>query len=238
VGAGFDIRDDIGKVMGVEPEPFNNGYSMKFLDPFAAEETPIVEISSMYGDGAYGKVNVGLSLPPDPIKPGVELTSGPSAGQVLIGGADPGGGTPAPVISLYADAVGAEVGIGTESPVEALHVVGNVYVTGEVFQYTDTRAKTNVQPITDALGKVTVLEGVTYDLDGRIAGTKDGSPDRQVGFLAQDVEKVLPDAVKTLDDGYKAVNYSRLTALLVEAVKDLKAENEELRARIERLENQ
>jgi hypothetical protein len=57
----------------------------------------------------------------------------------------------------------------------------------------------------------------------------EGAAGRQVGFLAQDVEQVLPEAVKTMNDGYKAVDYSRLTALLVEAVKELKAENEEPR---------
>lgn len=59
---------------------------------------------------------------------------------------------------------------------------------------------------------------------------------RQVGVLARDVEAVFPELVGTSTGVYKGVEYSRLTAVLVEAVKELKAENEALKRRIELLE--
>ena len=235
-GVSLGLFDAPGsEVMGVEPSPFNNGYSLKLFDPTAAVETPIVEISSSYGDGTYGKVNVGWMPPPDDNHPGVELTSTPSLGKILIGGADHGAGEPPSMIVLECNTV-AKVGIGTDTPSEALHVVGNVYVTGRVIAITDTKAKTNVVPIDNALDKVGNLNGVTYDLQDEIAEKMGGAVGRQVGLLAQDVEQVLPEAVKTMNDGYKGVDYSRLTALLVEAVKELKTENEDLRVRLEALE--
>lgn len=57
-------------------------------------------------------------------------------------------------------------------------------------------------------------------------GLKDG---RQIGLVAQDVEKALPELVSKDKDGYKAISYTKLTAVLVEAVKELKTENESLK---------
>jgi hypothetical protein len=59
---------------------------------------------------------------------------------------------------------------------------------------------------------------------------------RQVGFSAQEVQKVVPEIVTQGEDGYLSVEYSKMTPLLVEAVKALKAENDMLRARLEKLE--
>jgi hypothetical protein len=55
-------------------------------------------------------------------------------------------------------------------------------------------------------------------------------------LIAQDVEKVLPDLVETDADGFKAVNYSKLPLLTIQAVKELKAENDALKQRIAELE--
>jgi len=57
-----------------------------------------------------------------------------------------------------------------------------------------------------------------------------------VGFIAQEVEKQVPALVRTGSDGYKSVQYANVTAVLVEAVKELKKENETLKSRIENLE--
>jgi len=82
------------------------------------------------------------------------------------------------------------------------------------------------------------LQGVRYNWkknDYPEMGFPEGE---QIGLIAQDVEAVLPEMVHEGNDGYKSIDYARLTAVLVEAVKELKAENEELRSRIERLENE
>ena len=57
-------------------------------------------------------------------------------------------------------------------------------------------------------------------------------PDREAGLLAQEVEQVLPELVTTNADGYKAVNYSQLPLLAIQAIKELKARNDELEASV------
>ena len=57
-------------------------------------------------------------------------------------------------------------------------------------------------------------------------------PDREAGLLAQEVELVLPELVTTDADGFKAVNYSQLPLLAIQAIKELKGRNDELEARV------
>ena len=59
----------------------------------------------------------------------------------------------------------------------------------------------------------------------------------QIGVIAQEVEAVYPEVVSTDDQGYKSVAYGKLVGVLVEAVKELKSDNETLRARVAALEN-
>lgn len=94
------------------------------------------------------------------------------------------------------------------------------------------RLKRDIQPLDSSLDKVTELRGVSYKWK------TDQYPDRgfrdtkQIGLIAQDVESVLPELVSTDSKEYKAVSYDKLTAVLVEAVKELKVENEELKAQL------
>jgi trimeric autotransporter adhesin len=81
---------------------------------------------------------------------------------------------------------------------------------------------------------VSNLQGVTYEwkMDEYPGfGLTEG---KQIGLIAQDVEKVLPELVSEDKDGYKAVSYTKLTAVLVEAVKELKAENEQHLTRLKK----
>ena len=83
----------------------------------------------------------------------------------------------------------------------------------------DERLKENIETICCGLDKVKAMRGVSY--------TKDG--EAQVGVIAQEVEKVVPEVVVEGEDGYKAVAYSQLVGVLIEAVKDLSAQVEELK---------
>ena len=97
-----------------------------------------------------------------------------------------------------------------------------VPATGNVTAFSDIKLKENVELIAGALDKVEELRGVTYnrvDLDGK---------PKHVGLIAQDVEAVVPEAVAEVD-GTKTVAYGNLVGLLVEAVKELRAEVKELR---------
>jgi hypothetical protein len=130
---------------------------------------------------------------------------------------------------------GVTVGTTASPGSYKLYVGGNAYCTGS-WSGSDARWKKNVEPVTHALEKVTHLQGVTYDW------RRDEFPDRnfdegtQLGFLAQEVEKVVPEAVHTDAEGYKAVAYEKLTAVLTEGVKEQQTEIESLKARNAALE--
>ena len=103
---------------------------------------------------------------------------------------------------------------------------------GEI-QTSDQRLKTNIKPLECALDKVLTLNGVTYEWRVKEFPNKNFDSNRHVGVLAQELEAVLPEAVETDADGYKSVNYSNITPLLIEAVKELKAEKDAQQAVIE-----
>ena len=111
------------------------------------------------------------------------------------------------------------VGIGSLTPSQKLHVVGNIFATGTITP-SDLRFKKDIEPIHNSLEKISQLNGVTYYY--RYTEFKDlGFTDKeQVGVIAQEVEKVLPQLVFTDDKGYKAVDYSKLIPLLIEGIKE------------------
>jgi hypothetical protein len=101
----------------------------------------------------------------------------------------------------------------------------------------DERFKTNVVPLTDVLGKLDSIRGIVFDWNELYGSLGRSTGRREIGVIAQDVEKVFPELVSAWDEqGYKAVDYGRLTGVLVEAIKELKAKNESLERRLEALE--
>jgi len=144
----------------------------------------------------------------------------------------------APTISLRDD----KVGIGTTAPGANLHVNGSAILSQGYSATSDARLKTGIQPIENALATVERLQGVRYrwklaadrtvgkDLDLPVA-------EPQIGFLAQEVEKVVPEAVvapKTGDEIY-SLKEEKLIPLLVEAIKEQQQEIKALRAEVEKL---
>lgn len=99
---------------------------------------------------------------------------------------------------------------------------GNFTATGDITAYSDDRLKTNVKTIDGALEKVSKVRGVTFE---RI---EDGSV--STGVVAQELAAVLPEAVKTDENGMHHVAYGNITGLLIEAVKELTAQVEELKS--------
>ena len=128
------------------------------------------------------------------------------------------------------------VGIGT-TPSYTLHVNGSVAGTSAYNNLSDARLKKDVQPISDALAKVQALHGVTFNWDKSVNPELKLDDKNHLGFLAQDVEKVLPQAVSTADDAMqtKAVAYGDVVPVLAEAIKELKAENDALKGENEAL---
>jgi len=112
-------------------------------------------------------------------------------------------------------------------------MVGNYYITGELFvsgnitgfaNFSDITLKENLEIINNPVDKVMNLNGYTFNYIG--------SDIRMPGLVAQEVEEVLPEAVYETPQGKKALHYANMVGLLVEAVKELKAEVEELKTKI------
>ncbi len=106
---------------------------------------------------------------------------------------------------------------------------GVIEATNDIiaFYSSDKRLKKNVSPLSNSLEKISNIRGVEFDwIKDEEIHPNEG---HDIGVIAQEVEDVVPEIVITRDNGYKAVNYQKLTALLIEAVKELKEEIKELK---------
>ncbi|HEW98289.1 MAG TPA: tail fiber domain-containing protein, partial [Beggiatoa sp.] len=133
-----------------------------------------------------------------------------------------GGTVPLMMLSNGNVLMNGNVGIGTTNPQYKLDVAGTI--RGSNVSPSDQRLKQNIQPLENALAKVEQLRGVSFEWKDKAqdAGT-------QIGMIAQEVETVLPELVSTDGDGYKSLAYDKMTAVLLEAVKELKAQNDALK---------
>lgn len=94
-------------------------------------------------------------------------------------------------------------------------------VQGDITSISDERTKENIETIANGLEIVDTMRGVYYN--------KIGETERKVGVIAQEVETVLPEVVKTNDEGMKSVDYGKMIGVLIEAIKDLKHEIDDLK---------
>ena len=125
---------------------------------------------------------------------------------------------------------GGRIGINDSSPDYTLDVYGNVsnisiYASHDIAAYSDARVKDEIETIPNALDKVNKLRGVTF------VRTDEGSTDkRMMGVIAQEVKDILPEVVNEREsDGHYSVSYGNMVGVLIEAVKELTAEVEELK---------
>lgn len=105
-------------------------------------------------------------------------------------------------------------------------------------QSSDERLKKNITNITDGLSKILQLQGVSFNWKDAKLGT-----DTHLGFIAQQVKPILPEALSMNADGYYSMNYDSVVPVVVEAVKELNSkvdnlqkENDDLKKRLEALE--
>lgn len=118
------------------------------------------------------------------------------------------------------------VGIGTTSPSYKLDVDGTVRAREFIYR-SDESFKTNIQPLENSLKKVSQLQGVSFDWKS--------TNKRDIGFIAQDLEKVYPEFVYIDEDGTKSVDYGKIVAILVESIKEQQSQIESLQKEIEEL---
>lgn len=121
--------------------------------------------------------------------------------------------------------VGGNVGVGTTNPDRKLTVNGDAGGATAWYNDSDERLKKNVSDIENALKKVRSLRGVQFEWKD----TENHPEGRQIGFIAQEAIDIVPEVIDKKGEFY-SMQYAPLTALLVEAVKELKAENEALKA--------
>jgi hypothetical protein len=138
------------------------------------------------------------------------------------------------------------VGIGTTDPGDRLHVNGEARVANCVRRLdgtgiagtcpSDQRFKRDITPFGATLQAVAALRPVHYYWRAGEFPQQHFGGGRTYGLIAQEVEDVLPELVVTHADGYKAVDYSKLPLLTVQAIKELQAQNDSLQSRIAELE--
>lgn len=127
---------------------------------------------------------------------------------------------------LRIDATTRRVGIKVDAvPSHELEVCGTIAttemaVTTNITCSSDIRYKKNVTALEGSLDKLMQLRGVTYNWKTEEFPKKNFNEDKQIGFIAQEVQALFPDLVKEQVDGYLSVDYVKMTPILVEAVKE------------------
>jgi len=109
-----------------------------------------------------------------------------------------------------------------------LEVSGSIRASDALLSNSDERLKENIYPIDNALSRVSQIEGVYFNWNNKT--------ERQVGVIAQQVEKVLPEVVSEDKDSYLSVDYSKLVPLLFEAINEQSSIIMDLEERISKLE--
>jgi len=108
-------------------------------------------------------------------------------------------------------------------------ITGILSVTDDItaFFSSDERLKDNITPIEDPLAKVLSISGNSFDWNDQSSHTG-----RDIGVIAQEIEKVLPEIVTTRENGFKAVQYEKITPLLIEAIKELSHKVDDLQQKL------
>ena len=162
--------------------------------------------------------------------------TGVTAGTFLSGGGFGGGVTldfdPAGTINGVITSNGSGNGATVETNLifngTDLRVVGGDVVA---FYSSDKRLKDNITPISNPIKKILQIGGYTFNWNEK----QDTYEGQDVGVIAQEVEKVLPEVVENRENGYKAVKYEKMVPLLIEAIKDQQKQIDELKELVNKL---
>lgn len=128
------------------------------------------------------------------------------------------------------------IGMGNSAPTVRLQVTGDI-IANSIAGSSDARFKSNITPITNPLEKVLQLRGVNFYWNTSSFPQRMFSDKRTLGFIAQEVEKIIPEVVQTENttEGYKSVQYDKVVALLVEAIKEQQKQIESLKVQVKKL---
>ena len=188
-----------------------------------------------------GNVGIGTTSPQAPLHVAgpdvgafIYLSSNNGYGKIVLGGS----GGSANLINTTGgwqwntqlNIMNGNVGIGTTAPGNKLQVGasgdGTSAAANAWYTFSDIRLKTSIMPLTDILPKLDNINAVGFNWKNGV------DTRRQIGFIAQEVEKVFPELVSADDKGYKSIDYSKFSAILLEAVKEQQKQIEELKSEI------
>ena len=183
--------------------------------------------SSVEGANLYLHYTSSLNVPVNQTAHRIPLTAGTVAGVSYNVQYNEDGNLQGATDFIYS---GSKVGINNtvNDLTYNLEVSGSIRASGAVLSNSDERLKENIYIIDNALSRVSQIEGVYFDW-------KDGGK-RQVGVIAQQVEKVLPEVVSKDKNSYLSVDYSKIVPLLIEAINEQSNNIKDLEDRISKLE--
>jgi len=116
-------------------------------------------------------------------------------------------------------------GFGGTKTFQYVTVIHDLVVNGSINAPSDIRLKTHIETLTNVLAKIENLRGVRYEFINQ----KKYAAGPQIGVIAQELQKEFPELVVTTSDGYLAVDYTKLTGVLIQAVKEQQQEIKSLK---------
>jgi hypothetical protein len=122
----------------------------------------------------------------------------------------------------------------TRNGVYAFSILGSLWANGTTYA-SDGRFKKNIEPLQESLDKVLQLQGVSYEMKTDEFPQKHFDAGTQVGLIAQEVEKIVPEVVTQGPNGYKGIDYAKLVPLLIESIIAQQAMLLQMKAEIDRL---
>jgi len=154
---------------------------------------------------------------------------GTGSGGIGVWGSQSGTGW-----GVYGSCAGG-IGVRAWGGYYGVYSVGSIFTTGTYDTSSDVRFKKDVEPLTDSLSKIMKLRGVEFSWKQDEYPEHNFSEERQVGLIAQEVAEVLPEVVNKSNDeeGFYSVSYGRIVPVLIEAIKELKAENDLLKEQLQ-----
>ena len=223
--------------MTVEPKINSNGYvgigtptpthKLHVLTSVNSDTGASRILAEVSGSPNFGEASLGVKTPNGSWEWFMDDISGNNIGtgnKLGLFQSGPSGG----IASRMVFDANGQVGIGTSTPGALLDVNGVIRnATGVVANVSDVRLKRDIQPLEGSLEKVKALQGVSFHWKD---AEKDKTYGLQRGFIAQDVEKVIPEWVKTAPDGIKSLEKVGVEAILVEAIKEQQSQIEGLKS--------
>lgn len=258
IGLGLEVPGTPGQVSRLALQPYGHSSgpwifrarddaTKAYLDwVYGGATTGITQDNS-------GNVGIGTGTPQnrlqilDSSNTGLRVDTATSGGKVASFGGNGAFEIDAPGISggRFEVTEAGNVGIGTAGPATKLQVRGDIRVGlsalngGCVQRFdgtaiagacsSDVRFKRNITPFPNLLNKLTQLRPVNYYWRSAVFPGRHFGSSQSYGLVAQEVERVLPELVGEDEQGYKTVDYSKLPLMLLQAVKELRAENDSLR---------